>query len=177
MNQKTKIKAIAVLVVMVTLGGCTIITHQQRDLAEKELLVNQVKIEELEISIAQIQNDIEERKKEIQQEEAEKQDVKDVEQHWRSLGYFKITYYGLDITDHTATGKTPEIGKTIGVDPNVIPYHSIVMINGNIYEAQDTGNYKGNLIDVLCESEAVSEELGTHESEVFILEDWRNENE
>ena len=70
----------------------------------------------------------------------------------------------------TATGKTPEVGKTIGVDPEVIPYGSTVKIDGEVYEAQDTGAYKGNLIDILCESEAVSAKLGTHTSEVYILE-------
>ena len=52
----------------------------------------------------------------------------------------------------------------------MIPYGSTVKIDGEVYEAQDTGAYKGNLIDILCESEAVSAKLGTHTSEVYILE-------
>lgn len=76
----------------------------------------------------------------------------------------------MDITDTTATGSDPVIGTTIGVDPDVIPYHTKVLINGKLYIAQDTGNYTGNHIDILCQSEELSEQLGTHQSEVFILE-------
>lgn len=87
---------------------------------------------------------------------------------WVSLGTFVCTYYGMDITNATSTGSTPIIGRTIGVDPNVIPYHSEVMIDGNVYVAEDTGNYSGNRIDILCESEAYASELGVLTTEVFI---------
>ena len=76
-----------------------------------------------------------------------------------------------DITSATASGARPQIGKTIGVDPNVIPYGSIVRIDGKSYIAQDTGSYTGNHIDILCESEARAAELGTHMAEVEIKED------
>lgn len=125
-------------------------------------------IKNLKTDIAKLNFEIEERKLEIQQElQAE---LEKPQERWVSIGNFKITYYGLDITTTTATGKTPEVGKTIGVDPEVIPYGSTVKIDGEVYEAQDTGAYKGNLIDILCESEAVSSQLGTHTSEVYILE-------
>ena len=74
----------------------------------------------------------------------------------------------MDITSATASGADPEIGVTIGVDPNVIPYGTIVLINGKEYIAQDTGNYTGNHIDILCESEAVAERLGTYNTQVYI---------
>ena len=125
-------------------------------------------IKELKTDIIKLNFEIEERKQEIWQElQAEQEEP---EERWVSVGDFKITYYGIDITAKTETGKTPEVGKTIGVDPEVIPYGSIVKIDGEVYEAQDTGAYKGNLIDILCESEAVSTQLGTHISEVYILE-------
>lgn len=74
----------------------------------------------------------------------------------------------MDITSATASGAVPEVGVTIGVDPNVIPYGTIVLINGEEYIAQDTGNYTGNHIDILCESEAVAEQLGTYETKVYV---------
>lgn len=74
----------------------------------------------------------------------------------------------MDITNTTASGANPEIGTTIGVDPNVIPYGTKVLIDGTVYIAQDTGNYTGNHIDILCESESLSERLGTHIKEVYI---------
>ena len=90
------------------------------------------------------------------------------EVNWVNIGSFRITHYGMDITTATATGATPTIGRTIGVDPNVIPYGTQVMINGHVYIAEDTGAYTGNHIDVLCESEAYSAELGTYTTDVYI---------
>ena len=75
----------------------------------------------------------------------------------------------MDITSATASGADPEIGVTIGVDPAVIPYCTIVLINGKEYVAQDTGNYTGNHIDILCESEDVAEKLGTYKTEVYVM--------
>ena len=77
----------------------------------------------------------------------------------------------MDITSATASGADPEIGVTIGVDPAVIPYGTIVLINGKEYVAQDTGDYIGNHIDILCESEAAAERLGTYKTKVFIKSD------
>ena len=74
----------------------------------------------------------------------------------------------MDITSATASGADPEIGVTIGVDPAVIPYGTIVLIKGKEYVAQDTGNYTGNHIDILCESEATAEQLGTYEIKVYV---------
>lgn len=57
---------------------------------------------------------------------------------------------------HTATGTVPEEGRTIAVDPSVIPYGTKVYIDGmGIYTAEDCGGaIKGNHIDVY---------FGTHE--------------
>ena len=43
-----------------------------------------------------------------------------------------------------------------------------MLINGKEYVAQDTGDYIGNHIDILCESEAAAERLGTYKTKVFI---------
>ena len=74
----------------------------------------------------------------------------------------------MDITSATASGADPEIGVTIGVDPAVIPYGTIVLIDGKEYIAQDTGNHTGNHIDILCESEAAAAQLGTYRTKVYV---------
>ena len=73
----------------------------------------------------------------------------------KNLGTFKISAYchcsqccgksdGI-----TATGTKVTANRTIAVDPRVIPLGSQVMIDGNIYVAEDTGgNIKGNRIDM-----------------------------
>lgn len=74
---------------------------------------------------------------------------------WKSLGQFTITYYwpGEDCYGKlTSTGAIAKEGKTIAVDPSIIPYGSIIKINGNEYIAEDCGGaIKGNKIDVFVE--------------------------
>lgn len=53
----------------------------------------------------------------------------------------------------TSTGAITEEGRTIAVDPTIIPYGSIVLINGNEYVAQDCGGaIKGNKIDIFVDN-------------------------
>lgn len=50
----------------------------------------------------------------------------------------------------TSTGTNATVGRTIAVDPTVIPYGTMVDINGKKYIAEDTGGaIKGNRIDLL----------------------------
>ena len=54
---------------------------------------------------------------------------------------------------NTATGTIAKQGRTIAVDPNVIPYGSIVEIDGHEYIAEDCGGaINDNHIDVFMEN-------------------------
>lgn len=76
-----------------------------------------------------------------------------------SLGVCEITAYCCENYPHicnngsslsTATGSVPTVGRTVAVDPTVIPYGSEVIINGHSYVAEDTGGaIKGNRVDIL----------------------------
>lgn len=91
---------------------------------------------------------------------------------WTSLGEFKITYYwpGEDsYGSMTSTGVTAKEGKTIAVDPTIIPYGTKVMIGNDptIYVAEDTGSAlrQGNkIIDIYVENPLHE----MHYEEVFI---------
>lgn len=87
---------------------------------------------------------------------------------WKSLGQFTITYYwpGEDRYGKlTSTGAIAKEGKTIAVDPSIIPYGSIIKINGNEYIAEDCGGaIKGNKIDVFVERQRYQK----YNVEVFI---------
>lgn len=91
-------------------------------------------------------------------------------QKWRSLGVFRITayWYGEDeFGDLTSTGVRAQINHTIAVDPTVIPYGSKVMIDGQIYVAEDCGGaVKNNIIDIWVENQSNS--FGVKYTEIYI---------
>lgn len=92
--------------------------------------------------------------------------------NWKSLGEFKLTYYcncekccGKWANGRTATGTIPEEGRTVAVDPNVIPLGSTLEIDGNIYVAEDTGVH-GRVIDVFVTEHERALQLGVKRAEV-----------
>lgn len=77
-------------------------------------------------------------------------------------GEFSFTHYA-KTGNRTATQSIPRINKTVAVDPNVIPLHSIIYIeNMGYFVAEDTGSkVKGNKIDVYVEDAKLAKQLGT----------------
>lgn len=97
------------------------------------------------------------------------------------LGEFEITgyctceeccgKYSPEVTGkpaHTATGTTPKEGRTIAVDPKVIPYGTQVVINGQVYVAEDTGEaIKGKRIDIYFEEHETALSWGRRKMAVY----------
>ena len=70
-------------------------------------------------------------------------------------------------TPHTASGTVPCAGRTVAVDPNVIPLGSTVVINGHSYIAEDTGSaVRGNVIDMFFDSHSEALNWGRRNVEV-----------
>ena len=96
-----------------------------------------------------------------------------------SLGVCKLTAYCKENYPHicnngssnsTATGTVPTVGRTIAVDPSVIPYGSKVIINGHTYTAEDCGGaVKGNRIDILFNTHKEALRFGVQYEEVFMV--------
>lgn len=106
---------------------------------------------------------------------------------WESLGIYKLTAYcacekccgywatirpsdenGNPIV-YTATGEIAQVGTTIAVDPNVIPYGSEIQIGGHTYIAQDTGGaIDGKHIDIYFDDHQEAIEFGVQNAEVFL---------
>lgn len=91
------------------------------------------------------------------------------------LGRFKITHYcscfyctGAWGGTHTASGTVPTAGRTIAVDPSVIPLGSQVIINGHVYTAEDTGSaIKGNVIDIYVNDHSTALAYGVYYTDVY----------
>lgn len=92
------------------------------------------------------------------------------------LGTFKLTFYcncsiccGEWAGGATASGTYPTAGRTIAVDPDVIPLGSQVIINGHTYVAEDTGSsIVGNRIDVYMDSHEAALDAGVQYAEVYL---------
>lgn len=72
---------------------------------------------------------------------------------------------------HTATGTVPQEGRTIAVDPSVIPYGTKVAIDGmGVYTAEDCGGaIKGNHIDIYFDTHEGAILFGTQRLYVTIV--------
>lgn len=92
-----------------------------------------------------------------------------------SLGMFKVTAY-CDCSDCcdkddgiTATGTQATEGRTIAVDPSVIPFGTQVIINGHTYIAEDCGAaIKGNRIDMFFHNHSDARVWGVKNLEIFV---------
>jgi 3D (Asp-Asp-Asp) domain-containing protein len=81
----------------------------------------------------------------------------------------KWTYNRPDGIIYGAIGEELREGYSIAVDPNVIPYRTEVVIDGEIYKAQDCGGaIKGNRIDVYFEDHNDALDFGVQYKEIFV---------
>lgn len=94
-----------------------------------------------------------------------------------SLGAFRVTAYCPCVKccgkcdGITATGTQATQGRTIAVDPDVIPYGTTVYIDGVPYVAEDCGGaIKEQRIDLFFYDHADALEFGVQEKEIYILE-------
>lgn len=94
----------------------------------------------------------------------------------QSLGSFRITGYcacrkcSAGWGGRTSSGTMAVSRRTVAVDPKVIPMGSRLLINGQVYTAEDTGGgVKGNHIDIYCDSHAQAKSLPFQSAQVFLL--------
>jgi 3D (Asp-Asp-Asp) domain-containing protein len=103
-----------------------------------------------------------------------------IEPEFNDLGSFTVTAYccckkccGKEVNhpDYgiTASGKRATEGRTIAVDPAVIPLGTVVYLNDVPYVAEDTGSaIKGKKIDLFINDHQRAKVFGVQEMEVKI---------
>ena len=91
------------------------------------------------------------------------------------IGKFTITHYcACNICcgksdGITYTGTKAQEGRTVAVDPDVIPLGSTVIIDGQEYVAEDVGGaIKGNRLDIFKSSHDEALQAGILQAEVYI---------
>lgn len=97
--------------------------------------------------------------------------------HGKSLGKYVITAYCTCRVccgvysggNRTASGTVPTSNRTIAVDTNVIPFGTKVVINGQVYVAEDRGGaIKGKRIDMFFMTHKEALRWGRRTMEVFL---------
>ena len=97
---------------------------------------------------------------------------------YKDLGEFEITFYSpqelgaknrFDLK--TSIGRIPKQGRTVAVDPKIIPYGSIIYIkNQGYFIAEDCGGkIKGNRLDIFVNDYKVAVKSGRIKAEVYLL--------
>ncbi len=125
------------------------------------------------------------KKKPVDTEEEDRQEYYEADENGNEkLGTFTLTAYCACIiccgkTDGiTATGTKAAVGRTIAVDPAVIPLGSRVMIDGHVYTAEDTGGkIKGKRIDIFMNTHEEAKKFGVKSVEVILLKSGVRENQ
>lgn len=131
------------------------------------LMFNQV-LKEQQSSLKEQQLSLEKQqdklKKEEKEQEAKKQE--EVKKGWTHE--FHVTAYcgcyscSEGYGTQTSTGVTAEAGRTIAVDPDVVPYGSKVQINGHTYVAEDCGGaINGYEIDIYMDEHSSTDRFGS----------------
>lgn len=156
-----KVIAMAVILIIFIALGCGYYQMQEIKTELQQVNNNSIK------AIEQLHEDI----------EAIKSEMNGIESNLPTFaGVFSTTAYckcekccGVWTDSPTKSGTIPQEGRTIAVDPNVIPLGTQVIIDGQIYTAEDTGSaVKGNVIDIYFNNHEEIEEYGRQDREVWI---------
>lgn len=148
------------------------VLNNQLEAANVNLQKEENKVTELNAEIANIQSKLDAANTTIT-------DLKNSEYKLVYMGEFKITHYCVENFEHicgngdgfTATGTTITPGRTIAVDPSVIPYGSKVYIEGYGWRsAEDCGGaVKNNHIDMAVYTHDEAMSTGIKHKDVWVL--------
>ena len=162
-NNTTKIVGASIIVCLLSLNlaATSQITTLENEIDEVNKSNKQI-TEQLEKS----EEGINKLKKEIEELKAER---------WLYKGDFSVTGYcncpscnGKWAYGPTKSGTMPAQGRTIAVDPTVIPLGTEVVIDNHVFIAEDTGSaIKGNKIDIYFDEHEDAQKFGKKQKEVF----------
>lgn len=182
---KTCIQTVIVIVVLFLLASPVLITYAKNLFAENEN-ENIITIEEEEIKydcedllltagVGDILNENTASIKTINPQEKVIVETKETEE-LVSLGEYKLTAYcscekccgKWSEFNKTASGTTPEQGRTVAC--NSLEFGTEIVINGEKYTVEDTGNMKEKIIDIYFNSHEDALNFGVQYAEIFLVQ-------
>jgi 3D (Asp-Asp-Asp) domain-containing protein len=154
-------------------------TENELKLTQENLLVETEKSSKLNASLKATQAELEDKIAELEIVNTNIEDLKSNEYNLVYIGDFKLTHYCCEKYKHicgtgsgkTATGTKVTAGRTIAVDPKVIPYGTKVYIEGYGWRtAEDCGGaVKNKQIDIAVDTHNEAWSMGEKSGGVWIL--------
>lgn len=155
------------------------ITENKLESTQERLSEEIYKSANLEKSLNDVNKKLENIQSELDVANTTITDLKDEEYKFVYLGDYSITHYCCERYEHvcgtgngiTSTGTTVTAGRTVAVDPSVIPYGTTMYIEGYGFRvAEDCGGaVNGNHIDVAVETHSEANIMGSGYKGVWIL--------
>ena len=169
------IAAVCILVVGAVVGYFIWQTNEARN----ELYATQTSLNETAEELNTTKNNLATMQEELNVANMTIEDLKGEEYRLVYLGNYQITHYCTEKYKHicgtgngiTATGTEVTAGRTVAVDPTVIPYGTTMYIEGYGFRvAEDCGGaVKGNHIDMAVDTHANALAMGSPNRGVWIL--------
>lgn len=75
---------------------------------------------------------------------------------------------GTEYVQRTISGTIPEAGRTVGVDPDVIPLGTHILVAGHEYVAEDAGAGKGNIVEIYFDTHEEAMDWPRGEREIYL---------
>ena len=80
---------------------------------------------------------------------------------------------GAGYVQKTASGTTPQEGRTVAADTSVLPFGTVIVIDGHEYTVEDRGGaVKGNSIDIFFNSHEEALEWGVQTKTIYVKGDF-----
>ena len=180
MKKDNLLKAL-MLVTAIALALCVLVAYfaWAYSQAKQEYLDTQIELSASSEQLYELNKSLELSAEELAMANTTIVDLKGAEYELVYLGEFKFTHYCVELKDHicgtgdgiTSSGTQIIAGKSVAIDPEIIPYGSQLYIEGyGFCTAEDSGGaVQGSHIDIAVETHEEALDMGITSGGVWIL--------
>lgn len=169
---KTLIQTVIVIVILFLLASPILVTYAKNISENNEIItVEEITTKEEEEEYLLTAGVADYLEKDIPYEHIKRKELTLI-----NIGEYKLTAYcscerccgKWSQFNKTASGTTPQQGRTVAC--NSLKFGTRIVINGNIYTVEDTGNMGTNVIDIYFNSHEAALNFGVQYAEVYKFE-------